>query len=32
MNPLKATAALGQSIWLDFISRRLIDSGLMLAR
>ncbi|MBL8861709.1 MAG: bifunctional transaldolase/phosoglucose isomerase [Planctomycetes bacterium] len=27
MNPLKATAALGQSIWLDFISRRLLDSG-----
>lgn len=27
MNPLKETAALGQSIWLDFISRKLIDSG-----
>lgn len=27
MNPLKTTAALGQSIWLDFISRKLIDSG-----
>ncbi|MCY2959646.1 MAG: bifunctional transaldolase/phosoglucose isomerase [Planctomycetota bacterium] len=27
MNPLKETAALGQSIWLDFISRKLLDSG-----
>ncbi len=27
MNSLKETAALGQSIWLDFISRKLIDSG-----
>ncbi len=27
MNPLKQTAALGQSIWLDFISRNLLDSG-----
>jgi len=27
MNPLKQTAILGQSIWLDFISRQVLDSG-----
>ncbi len=27
MNPLKQTAILGQSIWLDFISRQLLDAG-----
>ena len=32
MNPLKELHSQGQSVWLDFISRHLIDSGTQEAR